>query len=172
MSHLDNKVFKALGCSTRLQMLEILSDSETHITGMAKKLGISVPVAAKHVKILEDAGLVDRTRFGKTDILKLNASKVYTILDRFAPTKSVEVEKGTTLLEALRKVSAVEVKQVGDRDAVVATDGDQGFYIYEIDGNFSDKTVHECTFDQDATVKWKKLEPITKMKLNINIKKE
>jgi DNA-binding transcriptional ArsR family regulator len=172
MSHLDNKVFKALGCSTRLQMLEILSDSETHITGMAKKLGISVPVAAKHVKILEEAELVNRKRFGKTDILKINTSNIYTILDRFAPSKSVDVDKGTTLLDALKKVSAVEVKQIGDRDAVVATDGDQGFYVYEVDGNFSDKTVNECTFDKDATVKWKKLEPITKMKLNINIKKE
>ena len=38
-------------------MLRSLLKKEKHITGLAKELGISVPVTAKHAKILEGAGL-------------------------------------------------------------------------------------------------------------------
>ncbi|ADI74723.1 transcriptional regulator, ArsR family [Methanohalobium evestigatum Z-7303] len=166
----NKKIFKALGCNTRLNILKLLADNEMHITGIANELGISVPVTAKHIRILENAELVERQKFGNSHILKVNTENIYTILDKFAPTKDIEVERGTNLLDILKKVSSVEVKKIGDREAVVSTDGDEGFFVYEVNGKMSDKTVHECTFEDDAIVEWKKLEPITRLKLDINIK--
>lgn len=170
MSRNDNKLFKAIGSATRLRMLELLGENEMHISALARELEISVPVAAKHVKVLEDVELVERKVFGKTHVLSINSNNIHKAMDRFAPVKRIEVEKGTTLLEALKNVSAVEVKKMGDREAVVATDGEEGLYVYEVDGKFSEKTVHEYVFDKDSTVEWKKLEPVTKKRLIISVK--
>ncbi|MFP4654214.1 MAG: metalloregulator ArsR/SmtB family transcription factor [Methanohalobium sp.] len=166
----NKKIFKALGCNTRLNILKLLANNEMHITGLANELNISVPVTAKHVRILEDAELVERQRFGNSHILKINTENIYTVLDNFAPTREVEVEKGTNLLDILKKVSSVEVKKVGNREAVVSTDGEEGFFVYEVNGKLSEKTVHECTFEKNTTVEWKKLEPITRLKLDITVK--
>jgi len=171
MSQQGSNIFKAIGSTTRLSMLEKLAEGEMHISGLARELDISVPVAAKHIKILEDANLIERKVFGKTHILKIIPRNIYHAMDSFAQDKKIEVEKGSSLLDALKSVSAVELKRVGDREVVVSTDGDEGFYVYEIDGKFSDKTVFECVFDDDVTVEWKKLLPVTKMKLDITVRK-
>ncbi len=52
-----NDVFKALSSTTRLKMLRILAKKEMHITGLARELNLSVPVVAKHSKLLEKTGL-------------------------------------------------------------------------------------------------------------------
>jgi len=59
----------------------------------------------------------------------------------------------------------VEVTKVGDRVKVVSTDGEEGLYVYEVDGKLSDKTVEEYVFYEDVVVEWKKLVPITKKKI-------
>ena len=170
MSHMGNKIFKAIGSDTRLSMLERLTESDLHISGLARELNISAPVAAKHVRILEDAGLIKRTKFGRTHVLSINTKNIYNSLDCFAPTRRVEVEKGANLLDILKSVSAVEVKRVGNRDIVVSTDGEEGFYVYEVDGNPSEKMVGKCVFEDDAIVEWKKLVPVTKTKLSISVR--
>ncbi len=170
MTQIDNKVFKAMGSSTRMNMLEVLADTEMHISGLAKELNISVPVAAKHVRILEESDLIERREFGRTHILKLKSKNIDNILDKFAKVDTIELPKGSTLLDALRSVSAVEVKKVGNREYVISTDGEEGLFLYEIDGKPSDKTVDEYLLDKDVTVEWKKLVPVTKKKISVNIR--
>lgn len=171
MSQTGSNIFKAIGSATRLSMLEKLAEGEMHISGLARELDISVPVAAKHVKILEDVNLIERKIFGKTHILKIIPKNIFHAMDSFALDKKIEVEKGSSLLDALKSVSVVELKRVGDREVVVSTDGEEGFYIYEIDGKISEKSVQDCVFDDNVTVEWKKLLPVTKMKLDITVKK-
>ena len=127
-------LFKAISSDTRLSILESLSEGERHISGLAREIGISVPVAAKHVKVLEKAELVERKKFGNTHMIGIKLSNVYSFLDRFAENRQIEVEEGTNLLEALKSVAAVEVMKMGDRMKVVSTDGEEGFYVYELDG--------------------------------------
>ena len=164
-------LFKAISSDTRLSILESLSEGDKHISGLAREIGISVPVAAKHVKILEKAELIERKKFGNTHMIGIKLSNVYSFMDRFAENRSLEVEKGTNLLEALKSVTAVEVKEMGDRVKVVSTDGEEGFYVYEVDGKFSDKTVDEYEFYKDSVVEWKKLIPVTKKRLFVNIRR-
>lgn len=165
-------LFKAISSDTRLSILEHLSEGgDKHISGLAREIGISVPVAAKHVKILEKADLIERKKFGNTHMIGIKLNTVYSFLDHFAENRELEVEQGTTLLEALKSVTAVEVMKMGDRLKVVSTDGEEGFYVYEVDGKFSDKTVDEYTFYDDAVVEWKKLVPVTKKRLLVNIRR-
>jgi DNA-binding transcriptional ArsR family regulator len=171
MTQMGNKVFKAMGSPTRMNMLQVLAENEKHISGLAKELNISVPVAAKHVKILEDADLIERKEFGRTHVLKLKIKNIYTILDKFTKVSEIELPKGSSLLDALRSVSAVEVKRVGNKEFVISTDGEDGLYLYEIDGKLSEKTVDEYLLEEDVTVEWKKLTPITRKRMSIKIKK-
>jgi len=164
-------LFKAISSDTRLSILEILSEGDKHISGLAREIGISVPVAAKHVKVLEKAELIERKKFGNTHMIGIKLNNVYSFLDHFAENRRLEVEEGTSLLEALKSVAAVEVRKMGDRVKVVSTDGEEGFYVYEVDGKFSDKTVEEYTFYEDTIVEWKKLIPVTKKRLLVNIKR-
>ncbi|HHV23121.1 MAG: helix-turn-helix domain-containing protein [Methanosarcina sp.] len=164
-------LFKAISSDTRLSILEHLSEGDKHISGLARKIGISVPVAAKHVKILEKAKLVERKRLGNTHIISIKLNNIYSFPNHFAENRKLEVEQGTTLLEALKSVAAVEVKKMGDRVKVVSTDGEEGLYVYEVDGKFSDKTVDEYVFYEDAVVEWKKLVPVTKKRLMVNVRR-
>ncbi|MDD2439470.1 MAG: winged helix-turn-helix domain-containing protein [Methanosarcinaceae archaeon] len=166
------KLFKAISSDTRLSILERLSEGEIHISGIARELGISVPVAAKHVKILEEAELVERKKFGNLHMIGIKLNNVYSLLDHFAENSVLEVEKGTNLLEALKAVAAVEITKVGSMTKVISTDGEKGLYLYEVNGKSPDKTVDEFRFDEDAIVEWKKLVPVTKKRLFVNVKKE
>ncbi|MDK2892637.1 MAG: hypothetical protein PWQ49_1029 [Methanohalophilus sp.] len=166
-----NNVFVALGSETRLKILEILAEKEMHISELARVLNISVPVASKHIKVLEKAELIERKIFGKSHVLFPNKSRILTAVDSFAPRKSIEVEKGATLLDALKNVASVEIKKKGDREMIVSTDGDEGLYIYEVNGQLGNKAVRKYKLEDDVTVEWKKLEPVTKIKLDIHVKK-
>jgi DNA-binding transcriptional ArsR family regulator len=171
MSHIDNKVFKAVSSTTRLDILKTLSEREMHITGLAEALGISVPVAAKHVKILEEAGLIERRTFGRTHLLKSTIKNLHEILNCLADTTEIEVEKNTNVLDVLKKVCAVEVTKIGGRELVVSIDGKKGLYIYEIDGKPSDKAVEEALLEKDTTLEWRELIPVTQKRIHIKIKK-
>lgn len=181
MSLLDNKtqdlndnerlkVFSALGSDTRLKMIEKLCEGEMHISELARELEISVPVAAKHATILEEAQLIERKVYGKTHVLKLNNKNIVSALDILAPTTTIEVPAGTTLLEVLKKVAVVELRQEEDLESIISTNGEEGFFLYEVDGEIPNATVKNCIFDKDVVVEWKKLEAVTKLKINVKIK--
>lgn len=50
--------FEALASEVRLKIIHLLSDDELNIKELSEKIGISSPIMLKHVKKLEDAGLV------------------------------------------------------------------------------------------------------------------
>jgi DNA-binding transcriptional ArsR family regulator len=66
-------VFAALGDPTRREVLERLSASDTlSITGLTDGLPISRQAVAKHLAILERAGLVESTRTGRESRYRLH----------------------------------------------------------------------------------------------------
>jgi DNA-binding transcriptional ArsR family regulator len=70
--HLD-LVFRALGDSTRRGMLASLALGEKSISELAGPFAMSFAGASKHVKVLEEAGLVRREVRGRTHICRLEA---------------------------------------------------------------------------------------------------
>jgi DNA-binding transcriptional ArsR family regulator len=65
-------VFKALGDPTRRQMLGSLSSSECSISELAEPLNMTLAAASKHIRVLERAGLVQRSKRGRTHYLRLD----------------------------------------------------------------------------------------------------
>ncbi|WP_321431001.1 winged helix-turn-helix domain-containing protein [uncultured Methanolobus sp.] len=163
------KLFYALDSKTRLSILQSLFENEKHISEIAREQEISVPVAAKHVNILEKADLIKRNIYGKTHVLELNNKNIAKSLDILAPIKSVEVKKGTNLLDVLKEIAVIETKKLRGKDHIISTNGEEGFFIYELDGQFCDQTVQNCVFRKDSTVVWKKLEPVAKLRLKIKV---
>jgi DNA-binding transcriptional ArsR family regulator len=70
--HLDT-IFQALADPTRRGMLADLALGEKSVGELGQPFAISFAGAAKHVKVLENAGLIDRRKAGRRQICSLRA---------------------------------------------------------------------------------------------------
>jgi len=62
-----DRTFHALADPRRRRLVELLGDrGEATITAIAEQFGITLPGARKHVKVLEEAGLVQSVKRGRT----------------------------------------------------------------------------------------------------------
>lgn len=67
-------VFHALGDATRRRMLRDLAGGERTVSELAQPFAMSLAGASKHIKALEQAGLVRREVRGRTHLCRLDAS--------------------------------------------------------------------------------------------------
>jgi DNA-binding transcriptional ArsR family regulator len=67
-------VFAALADSTRRGILESLSGGEAAVSELAAPHDMSLPGFMKHLRVLEDAGLVERTKEGRVVSCELSAA--------------------------------------------------------------------------------------------------
>ena len=58
--------FAALGDSTRLTILSRLARGDATVTELAQPFDMSMPAITKHLKVLENAGLISRARKAQT----------------------------------------------------------------------------------------------------------
>jgi DNA-binding transcriptional ArsR family regulator len=68
-----DQVYGAIADPTRRQMLGILAEGETNVGSLAERFPITLNGVSKHIKVLERAGLVQRTVHGREHRLRLNA---------------------------------------------------------------------------------------------------
>ena len=66
-------VFRALADPTRRGMLANLALGDKSIGELAEPYAMSFAGASKHVKVLEDAGLLKRRKVGRTHVITLEA---------------------------------------------------------------------------------------------------
>ena len=163
-------IFKALSSKTRVEMLKLLMKEEYHVSGLAKALCISVPVAAKHVRILEDAELVESKIFGRTHVLNVNRERLYEAMETFSEEYEIEVRKGTSIVDALKEVAGVGVTRIEDKEFVVSIDDDEGFYVYEVDGRLPNTSINEYKMEKDGEIVIKRLVPVLKKKVKVKVK--
>jgi DNA-binding transcriptional ArsR family regulator len=64
-------VFHALGDATRRQMLRDLAGGERTVGQLAQPFAISLAAVSKHIKALENAGLIRREVRGRTHLCRL-----------------------------------------------------------------------------------------------------
>ena len=68
-----DRVFSAVSDPTRRAILGVLAEGEVNVGSLAERFPISLNGVSKHVKVLERAGLVERTVRGREHRLRLNA---------------------------------------------------------------------------------------------------
>jgi DNA-binding transcriptional ArsR family regulator len=81
--HLD-LLFHALSDGTRRKMLARLSKNDANVTELAAPHDQSFAGISKHLKVLEDAGLVKKKKVGRVMVCKANLKpldEVYTVLE-------------------------------------------------------------------------------------------
>ena len=72
-------VFHALGHRTRRTLLARLREKPAMITELAKPFDMSLPALSRHIRVLEDAGLIARTVDGRVHQCALNAEPLKSI---------------------------------------------------------------------------------------------
>ena len=72
-------IFHALGHRTRRALLARLRASPAMITELAKPFAMSLPALSRHIRVLEDAGLIARTVDGRVHQCALDAEPLKSI---------------------------------------------------------------------------------------------
>ncbi len=65
------RIFHALSDTTRRQMLSALAAHERTVTELAEPFEMSLAAASKHIKVLEEAGLLRRDVIGRTHTCRI-----------------------------------------------------------------------------------------------------
>ena len=71
-----NRTFAALADPTRRRILAQLAQGDRCVTRLARRHAMSLPAVSKHLRVLENAGLVTRTIRGRTHLCRLEAARL------------------------------------------------------------------------------------------------
>ena len=74
-------VFKALGNSTRLKIIECIKDGKNCICAVIPYTGKSQPNVSLHLKVLKQAGLVNERKDGTKIMLSIVDKNVFKLVD-------------------------------------------------------------------------------------------
>ena len=105
--------FSALADPTRRAILERLATSELGVTEIAKPFAMSLPAVTKHLKVLETAGLIVRTRQAQWRPCRLRAAPLRDAAAYVATDRKFWDERLDRLDEYLREL---QQKEHHDRD--------------------------------------------------------
>ncbi|MYN09864.1 ArsR/SmtB family transcription factor [Pseudoduganella aquatica] len=76
-----NRAFAALADPTRRAILARLASGEATVNELAEPFALTQPAVSKHIKVLEQAGLVSRSRLAQTRPCKLEAARLKDVSD-------------------------------------------------------------------------------------------
>jgi DNA-binding transcriptional ArsR family regulator len=105
----NNYLFKALSSKTRIEIIRILSKKELHLSELSRKLNISKPVISRHIKILEEVGLIKRRIIGNVHLLSVNPDCLEKFFDPLIQEYNIEIDKNDTIFDALKQLPDVEI---------------------------------------------------------------
>lgn len=163
-------IFRALSSSTRVKILKKLIKQEMHLSGLARDLGISVPVTSRHIKILEEVKLINKRIFGNTYLLSAKIKNLESALEPFIEESTVEIEKKKSIFDALKQIPGIKIKKIGNNYYIRSIDEEEGYYIYEVDGKLPSKPIDEYQIEKNINLDLKKLITVQKKKIKVNVK--
>jgi DNA-binding transcriptional ArsR family regulator len=95
-----SRVFSALADPTRRDMVARLSIADATVNELAGPYEVSVQAVSKHLKVLEDAGLVTRTRDAQRRPVHLEA-EVFDLMTKWIERYQRQAEERYRRLDAL-----------------------------------------------------------------------
>ena len=102
--------FAALADPTRRAILARLTSGETSVTGLAEPFEMSLPAVTKHLKVLERAGLITRSREAQWRPCRLEAKPLREVSDWVEKYRQFWEQRLDRLENYLRKLQAQEKK--------------------------------------------------------------
>lgn len=115
MADILSQTFAALADPTRRAMLAKLSEGEANVSELAKPFlkSMSLPAVTKHLKVLERAGLITKSRDAQWRPCKLNGDALKSVADWTEQYRSFWEESFDRLDAYLKSVTE---KKKGVRD--------------------------------------------------------
>ena len=103
-----SQTFAALADPTRRAMLSQLSRGDANVSDLAKPFlkDMSLPAATKHLKVLEKAGLITKTREAQWRPCKLNGDKFKDVADWMEQYRVFWEESFDRLEEYLKTITS------------------------------------------------------------------
>ncbi len=103
------RVMKSLSDPNRVRVLKLLQEKKLCVCEIQKVLGLAQSTVSKHLKLLEDAGLVDRTRQGTWIIYSLadNSDNEYAAAMLFELRGWLDDDKELTVMRKALPDAAV-----------------------------------------------------------------
>jgi DNA-binding transcriptional ArsR family regulator len=95
-----SRVFAALADPTRRDMVARLASADATVGDLAAPYDVSLQAVSKHLKVLEEAGLVSRSRDAQRRPVHLEA-EVFDLMTKWIERRQREVEEQFTRLDAL-----------------------------------------------------------------------
>jgi len=86
-----NRVFKALSDPTRRRVLQLLRDKPMLAGELSDHFAVSKPTMSAHFAVLQEAGLIEGTKTGRTILYRLKMSVLEEALLGFAQTLGWEI---------------------------------------------------------------------------------
>jgi len=173
IAHMDNEIlFKALSSKTRVNILHELLNQELHVSALAKAVGISKPVASRHIKILEQGGLLTRRVVGNVHLLSVNLSTIERAFSSFSKKTQVAIDTDSSLFDAIKQLPDIEIHKTGDNQYITSIDGEKGYYIYEVDGVSPTIPIDKYKPTENVNLTLKKLISINKKTIEVSVKKD
>ena len=169
---MDNNLFRALSSKTRIEIIKRIMSREYHLSQLARELGISKSVISRHIRILEKANLIKRKKIGNVHILIANPEILEKAFEPFVEETKIEASRGETISDILKQFPEIKTKEYKGNQFITSVNGDEGLYIYEIDGEIPEKAIDEYKLERAVLLQLKKLVPVTKKKIRVEIKEE
>ncbi len=115
-----SSTFAALADPTRRAILARLADGEASVKELAEPFDISPPAVTKHLKVLEGAGLISRSRHAQWRPCKLEATPLKNAsdwLEQYRRFWEESFDRLETYLEELKALEDVKTKENKDADS-------------------------------------------------------
>ena len=107
--------FAALSDPTRRAILARLASGEASVMALAEPFDMSLPAVSKHLKVLEKAGLISRSREAQWRPCKLDAARLREVSD-WVERYRIFWEQRLDRLEAyLKEVQSKDAKPAGKK---------------------------------------------------------
>lgn len=105
-------VFQAIADPNRRAILALLTTQLLTLNGIAEKFDISRPAISKHIKILEQCGLIDIKQQGRERYCEVKMERLNEVSDWVEKYRKIWEEKLDALENYLTQLQAREKKNV------------------------------------------------------------
>jgi DNA-binding transcriptional ArsR family regulator len=122
------RVFAALADPTRRDMVARLADGDATVSQLAEPYRMTLQAVYKHLRVLEDAGLVSRPRGPQPRPVRLEAG-VFDLMDDWIERYRARAEQRYRRLDAVlaeMQLEAAPTKMKGDEHDHDRADNDRG----------------------------------------------
>ena len=105
-----DRTFAALADPTRRRILQHLSRGDQCVTRLARPHAISLPAVSKHLRVLEEAGLIRRAQSGRVHQMTLRAQPMKQARDWIEKYRAFWEGSFDRLEDYLQQLQTKEVK--------------------------------------------------------------